>query len=74
MILVAETSLFIRTILTWELWSPIHFLSFHAGRRSLAVLWERQHNARAPLFSDDLDFLALARRHRLVSRSRPGES
>jgi uncharacterized membrane protein len=48
MILIAGTSLFIHTIRTWGLWSPIHLLSlFTLAVVPLAVLRARQHNVRA---------------------------
>jgi uncharacterized membrane protein len=48
MILVAGTSLFIHTIRTWGIWSPIHLLSlFTLAIVPLAVLRARQHNIRS---------------------------
>jgi uncharacterized membrane protein len=48
MLLVAGTSLFIHTIRTWGIWSPIHLLSlFTLAVVPLAVLRARQHNVRA---------------------------
>jgi uncharacterized membrane protein len=48
MVLVAGTSLFIHTIRTWGIWSPIHLLSlFTLAVVPLAVMRARQHNIRA---------------------------